>query len=67
MITKEICRDKFPKTYKSFSEWFKQEGWGAESVDDLSEYGWNEWFPDFLRHNDFATVEELEYGKVNEE
>lgn len=56
----KITKEEYPKTYNAFYRWFEREGWGAENIDDLSERGWNEWFPDFLRAYEVQSVEEFE-------
>lgn len=58
-----FTREQFPKTYEAFYRWFSREGWGAESVDDLSDRGWDAWFPDFLRENEVSSAEEFENKK----
>jgi hypothetical protein len=45
----KITIEQYPLTYSAFAKWFEREGWGADDIDELSEAGWDTWFPDFLR------------------
>lgn len=55
-----ITEESHPKTWSAFSDWFRREGWGADSIDNLSDRGWGEWFPDFLREYEVSSADEFE-------
>lgn len=46
-MTKKELQEKYPNVYREFEAYFIREGWGADSADDLSEYGFETWFLDF--------------------
>lgn len=59
MTYNELSKD-YPNVCEEFDRYFKREGWGANDASELSEYGFNEWFPDFIRDYEIVSISEYE-------
>lgn len=59
-MSQKISAEDYPNTYVAFCNWFRREGWGANSIDELSDEGWDEWFPDFLNDSGVCNADEFE-------
>lgn len=59
-MTKQELQNKYPNTWDAFVRYFEREGWGASSANELSDYGFDSWFSDFIRENSIDDFERAE-------
>ncbi len=58
-------KENYPKSFNLFRSYFKREGWGAESADNLSQFGLNAWLQNFKNEYDIDSLSDFENKLYN--
>jgi len=59
-MTSQELQNDYPNVYLEFERYFDREGWGSNSASELSGYGFDEWYSDFIRDYEIDSVDDYE-------